>query len=384
MTTNFRFNNGGTLTDFADAFIDRDIFSAGGLWGFGRGGQGQLGNNSATSRSSPVQTVAGGTNWKQVSSGYVHSAVIKTDGTLWTWGSNYQGALGDGTNTSRSSPVQTVASGTNWKQVSTGNNGTAAIKTDGTLWAWGSNNIIGDNTSVPKSSPVQTVAGGTNWKYVACLSSKTAAIKTDGTLWIWGVNNGGTLGDNTAFVDKSSPVQTIAGGTNWKQVSTSDLCTAAIKTDGTLWIWGSSSLLGTGNTGNRSSPVQTIAGGTNWQSVTCGYRHTAAIKTDGTLWTWGDAGNGELGDNTTVSKTSPVQTVAGGTNWKQVDASGKNYMSAIKTDGTLWGWGTNSSGELGDNTTVRKSSPVQTVAGGTNWKQVSGGYSHTLAISDIF
>ena len=99
------------------------------------------------------------------------------------------------------------------------------------------------------------------------------------------------------------------------------------------------------------------------------------------MWTWGYNGGGQLGDNTDTSKSNPVQTIAGGTNWKQV-AGGSNHTAAIKTDGTLWIWGHNSNGGLGDNTTTDRSSPVQTIAGGTNWKQVDCGFYHTSAISE--
>jgi len=356
---------------------------------WGDNGYGQLGDNTIVMQSSPIQTVAGGTNWKQVSGGEVHIAAIKTDGTLWSWGRNNIASLGDNTTVDKSSPVQTIAGGTNWKQVAGGiSEHTAAIKTDGTLWLWGSggNGQLGDNTNTYRSSPIQTVAAGTNWKQVACGYNITGAIKTDGTLWLWGVNTSGGLGDNTV-TPKSSPVQTIAGGTNWKQVSCGIYHTAAIKTNGALWLWGNNpdGALGDNTIVNKSSPIQTVAGGTNWKQVACGQWHTAAIKTDGTLWLWGDNTNGgRLGDNTTTSKSSPVQTVAGGTNWKQVSC-GYEYTAAIKTDGTLWLWGRNLTGQLGDNTGgtgTGKASPVQTIAGGTNWKQVSSYGNSVAAIRD--
>ena len=183
-------------------------------------------------------------------------------------------------------------------------------------------------------------------------------------LWTWGNNASyGGLGDNTV-INKSSPAQTIAGGINWKSVVCGDNHTAAIKTDGTLWIWGSNTQgqLGDNSLVNKSSPVQTITGGnTDWQQVACAYEHTAAIKTDGTLWSWGSNVVGNLGDNTVTKKSSPVQTIAGGTNWKLVDG-GRFNTFAIKTDGTLWSWGQDQYGQLGDNTRVNKSSPVQTIA----------------------
>ena len=360
----------------------------------GLNSSGGLGDNSITNRSSPVQTIAGGTNWSQVSCGYSitfsrnNTAAIKTDGTLWTWGFNGYGQLGTNDRVHRSSPVQTVSGGTNWKQVSAGGETTAAIKTDGTLWLWGFSNQgqLGDNTIANKSSPVQTVSGGTNWKQVSCGTAHNAAIKTDGTLWLWGFNGSGRLGDNT-ITNKSSPVQTVSGGTNWSQVSAGDLYTAAIKTDGTLWTWGdnSSGQLGDNSRTSRSSPVQTVSGGTNWKQVSAGSGGgspycIAAIKTDGTLWTWGFNGFGQLGDNSRTSRSSPVQTVAGGTNWNSIEIAAA--AAAIKTDGTLWTWGLNGNGQLGDNTIANKSSPVQTVSGGTNWKQVSTSGAHTGFIND--
>jgi alpha-tubulin suppressor-like RCC1 family protein len=377
--------DGDLETMFVDDYAMIDEFAAtGSLWGWGLNSFGQIGDNSSTPTSSPVQTISGGTNWKLVSAGGYHSTVIKTDGTLWTWGRNPEGQLGDNSVTLRSSPVQTVAGGTNWKSVSGGISHTAAIKTDGTLWLWGINSsgTLGDNTSTRRSSPVQTVAGGNNWKSVVCGGNHTATIKTDGTLWLWGNTLYGRLGNNSAAAGSiSSPVQTVAGGTNWKLVSAGLYYTAAIKTDNSLWLWGRNNYgeLGINALGNRSSPVQTVSGGTNWKQVSCGGIHTAAIKTNGTLWMWGRNTLAQLGDTTLTNKSSPVQTAAGGTNWKLV-SGGRYYTSAIKTDGTLWMWGRNLNGQLGDNTSANKLSPVQTVAGGNNWKSVSGGGGHTAAI----
>lgn len=386
MTTNVNFQINGK--DFDELFVRSDIFSEGGLWGWGLNSSGQLGNNTITDVSSPVQTVAGGTNWKLVSSGFSgYTTAIKTDGTLWLWGINTNGQLGTGNRTSRSSPVQTIAGGNNWKLVSAGDEHTGAIKTDGTLWLWGSNIFVqlGDNTTASKSSPVQIFGGGTNWKLVSCGTYHSVAIKTDGTAWAWGTNSSGQLGDNTVS-PKSSPVQTISTGTNWKTISAGGFYSMAIKTDGTLWSWGQNSYgqLGDNTITNRSSPVQTISAGTNWKQVSCGLNHTAAIKTDGTLWLWGRNLYGGLGDNTTQSRSSPVQTIVGGTNWKQVSL-GNFTTSAIKTDGTLWSWGYNPFGQLGDGTTTDRSSPVQIITGGTNWKLVSVGDFHmTTVITDYW
>jgi alpha-tubulin suppressor-like RCC1 family protein len=388
----YNYTENGAVYSFDDVFVPADAFRQGNLWTWGSNGSGQLGNNTTTDRSTPVTTFAGGTNWKQVASGINHTAAIKTDGTLWTWGSNGSGQLGNNTTTDRSTPVTTFAGGTNWKQVACGGAHTAAIKTDGTLWTCGRNDYgpLGNNTTTERLTPVTTFSGGTNWKQVAGGIFYTAAIKTDGTLWTWGRNTNGPLGDNTT-TQRNTPVTTFAGGTNWKQVSCGNgYTTAAIKTDGTLWTWGRNTYgpLGDNTTTDRSTPVTTFAGGTNWKQVSCGSEHTAAIKTDGTLWTWGRNNLFEfvplgcLGDNTTTTRSTPVTTFAGGTNWKQV-SGGQSYTAAIKTDGTLWTWGYNSNGNLGNNTTTTRSTPVTTFAGGTNWKQVSCGESYTAAITYI-
>jgi alpha-tubulin suppressor-like RCC1 family protein len=353
MPTFYNFRQDGVDYSFDDIFVPADMFREGNLWTWG------YGNLSGNNRSIPVTTYTGGRNWKQVSSSYGMGLAIKTDGTLWTLG------------TGLDSPVTTFAGGTNWKQVS-GGSSKSAIKTDGTLWTWGYNSYgqLGTNDTIDRYTPVTTFAGGTNWKQVDCGTNSMSAIKTDGTLWIWGAGISGQLGTNDT-INRSTPVTTFAGGTNWKQVGQCVLTTAAIKTDGTLWVWGYGGFgqLGTNDTIDRSTPVTTFAGGTNWKQITPGFT-TAAIKTDGTLWTWGFAQSGRLGTNDTINRSTPVTTFAGGINWKQV-FSGRNTTAAIKTDGTLWTWGYNNVGNLGTNDTIYRSTPVTTFAGGINWKQVT-------------
>lgn len=363
---------GWSGTDFDDLFIRKDCFLEGGLWAWGCNYAGSMGTNNTILRSSPVQTFSGGTNWRSVS----YASGIKTDGTLWLWGTNSEGRLGADNVIPRSSPVQTLSGGTTWAQVLSDVTSTAAIKNDGTLWTWGRNTDgqLGNNTVTNRSSPVQTFSGGTNWKKLSAAKAtiNIAAIKTDGTLWVWGGNASGQLGiDNVA--SRSTPVQTISAGTNWKFVTTGACTIAGIKTDGTLWLWGKNDF---GQLGNQlsvsvSTPVQTISGGTNWKTAALGNNHAAGIKTDGTLWLWGNNTFGAFGcgTNDTTNRSSPVQTVTGGTNWRIVSLSNTS-SAAIKTDGTLWTWGYGVGGNLGNNSILHRSSPIQTVTGGTNWRQV--------------
>ena len=253
----------------------------------------QLGDATTTHRSSPVQTSSGGPLWSnRFAAGGRHSAAIKTDGSLWLWGANDFGQLGDGTLTNRSGPTQTSSANTNWSRIACGQSHTLAIKTDGTLWAWGRNTSgqLGKGNYIDLSSPSQ-VGTNTDFKVIACGWQHSAAINSSNTLFLWGDNSKGQLGDQTT-TNKNSPVQTIASGTNWTQVACGELHTVAIKSDGTLWGWGdnTSGQLGLSEGFNlpRSSPVQTIAGGTNWKKVSAGGYHSLATRNDGTLWGWGD------------------------------------------------------------------------------------------------
>lgn len=179
MITNYKVY---TTTDLADVLISNTIFNDYQLWGWGTGADGRLGDNTTAGKSSPVQTVTAGATWRTGSAGGAHTGAIKTDGTLWLWGANIAGQLGNNTNTDTSSPVQTVAGGSNWAYVAAGAGGqhVAAVKTDGTLWLWGlgTSGQLGDNTQVSKSSPVQTVAGGSTWRTVWLGDTHTFAIKT--------------------------------------------------------------------------------------------------------------------------------------------------------------------------------------------------------------
>lgn len=356
-----------------------------GLWVWGIGGDGLIGSGIAGDSWSPTQTIAGGYNWSSIESNATDSLLaIKTDGTLWAWGGNNKGKLGDGTESNKSSPVQTIDGGSDWQSASIGFRHAAGIKNNGTLWTWGDNTWgqLGTNNTTHRSSPAQSVSTATDWKQVKCGTYHSIAVRLDGTLWTWGHNARGQLGDNT-ILHRSSPVQTAAGGANWRLVAAGSYHNAAIKDDGSLWTWGrnNNGQLGDNTTASRSSPVETISGGNDWKLVACGDYHTVAIKLDGTLWGWGEGSYGRLGNNNTASRSSPVQTVSGGNNWKIV-ACGAYHTAAIKTDGSLWNWGRGGNGQLGTGINTSRSSPVQTLDGGNNWKRVTCAYSATAAIRD--
>jgi alpha-tubulin suppressor-like RCC1 family protein len=242
---------------------------------------------------------------------------------------------------------------------------------------WGTNNCgqLGNdgNLSTRRSSPVQVP--GTQWTTPITGCNFSGALKSDGTLWTWGENSSGQLGHGGITL-RSSPIQ--VPGTQWNDVVMASTHTLARKTDGTLWSWGYNyhGELGTSNRIARESPVQIP--GTNWNGLGINVNASFAKKTDGTLWSWGRNYFGQLGQNSAAALERSSPTQIPGTQWVEIDGViGNRTVKARKSDGTLWAWGSNGSGQLGDNTTISKSSPVQVP--GTQWKKIKQG----MAIKEI-
>ena len=344
------------------------------MWGYE-----QTGNNTILAISSPVQLP--GANWDTVYSFSNTISATKTDGTLWVWGSNSTGQLGQNDTTSRSSPIQipgTWATGED-KFTSQAQYVAHGIKSDNTLWAMGYNEYgnLGLNQPQPTQISSPTQVPGAWDKLFGGGGFSTYAIRTDGTLWSWGYNGQGELGHNSIIAypnGQSSPKQ--VPGSTWDKGTGSGNRAHAIKTDGTLWSWGrnQSGILGLDDVDiRRSSPTQ-VGTDTTWSSVSCQETLTCAIKTDGTFWAWGKntgTAEGALGVNDAIDRSSPVQIP--GTTWTDCMAcgvSGHNTAAGLKSDGTLWIWGSmytvNPLNLPGD---THYSSPVQVP--GTHWTNLS-------------
>jgi alpha-tubulin suppressor-like RCC1 family protein len=281
------------------------IQSPGTLWSWGNNSYGQLGVNTGPTNntSSPVRVGVLNT-WTQIAAGNAHWLAVQSPGTLWSCGYNGYGQLGNNTSSTSqgaSTPIQIGALGT-WTQVAAGNYSSYAIQNTGTLWAWGYNpqGQLGQGNTINYSSPVQVGALST-WTRISVNSTSASALalQSNGSLWAWGYNVYGQLGTSN-INGYSSPVQ-IGALTLWKQIAAGGYSSYAIQSNGTLWAWGlnSQGQLGLNTTVGVSSPVQ-IGTASNWVQIGAGALQMAAIQNNGTLWMCGYNAQGQQGNNSTT------------------------------------------------------------------------------------
>jgi M6 family metalloprotease-like protein len=339
------------------------VKSDGSLWAWGGNAYGQLGVGTTSDSSVPLR-VGTGLDWRFASAGLNHTVAAKTDGALWAWGWNQHGQVGDGSNSTRTSPVPVgdaaswaaVAAGSA-HSAALQTDPVSLIK-GLTRWAWGRNSQgqlgSGDDTGV--NHPVSTYDSwcpaypcGYDWALLSTSAEHNLAIRTDGTLWAWGLNDRGQLGDNS-WSNRYLPYQ-ITVGTDWAVVSAGGYHTLAVKKDGSLWAWGANNIgqLGDGTQYERHVPTR-IGSDSDWCMVAAGDQHSLALKRDGSLWGWGSNMSGQLGVSSVLWTMSPI-LIGSSSDWDYV-AAGRNHTLAIKTDATLWGTGDNDYGQLGDGTTT--------------------------------
>ena len=320
----------------------------------------------------------------RLSTGGYHTCVAKNNGTLWCWGFNAGGQLGDGTNTDKYYPWQITSVGNSVVEVAAGFDHTCARMKDGTLWCWGLNGSgqVGDGSGINRNVPVQLTTLGNTVAGVSAGDEHTCARKLDGSLWCWGNNAYGQLGDGTKTF-QPAPVRVMVG-TSFIEVSAGGYHTCARAGDGTMWCWGENNvgMLGDGTTTNRSTPVQVTGLPVPAAEVSAGEDHTCARLTDGTLWCWGWNFHAQLGDGSHTDSSVPLWVDRLGTQVTEV-STGRDFTCARKADASLWCWGYNDYGELGNGTVAEKTIPAAVSVIGANVDQVSAGQYFTCA-SDIY
>jgi alpha-tubulin suppressor-like RCC1 family protein len=310
---------------------------------------------------------------------------VRSDGTVWAWGSNLLGELGDGSTTNRSTPVQ-VAGLTGVTQVAAGQEFSLALRSDGTVWAWGGNGAgqLGRGTVTARevtAAPVSGLAGVTK---IAAGCGFSLALRSDGTVWAWGFNNVGQLGiGGTASsvvpvkITGVSQVTAIAAGF--------DSAVAVVAGGASVWAWGGndSGQLGDGTLAGRATPVRVTQIGTvHIAGAAAGYKFAAILGTDGSVWAWGADRYGQLGNAPAFAPaTRPVNTIGAGSGITQISA-GSWHVLALKSDGTVLAWGANADGELGIGTTTPVTGPVQ-VTGLTGATQVAAGTEAGFAVHAV-
>jgi alpha-tubulin suppressor-like RCC1 family protein len=317
------------------------------LWGWGFADFGQLSTANLT-EPNPVQ-ITTISNIQNFYLGIQNTFIIKNDGTLWGIGSNIYGSLGVNSVAESVETFQQITTTNNWLKVSPSYLFTLALKTDGTIWAWGQDDI--NQTGNPPASESQTtpiqIGTANDWIDVATSTNSTAfALKADGTIWGWGFNIGSLLVSSSSVVGVNTPIQ-INGVNGFVKMSAGGSHILAQKADGTLWAWGTGPGRGVGDGSPTIGSVPLQISTDTWSFFSGGTGTSFGIKTDGTLWTWGLNTNGQLGLGTETNHSVPVQ-IGTDTNWATVQARKYATTMATKTDGTVWYWGTNYFGEFGN------------------------------------
>jgi alpha-tubulin suppressor-like RCC1 family protein len=366
------------------------------LWAWGQGSAGQLGNGQFARQDLPVLVVnPGSAPFVALSCGSDHVLALQSDGSLWSWGGNASGQLGQGgTVSDPSTPTQVLIPGAftdnDWTQVAAGGGHSLALKVDGTLWSWGDNALgqLGLGSTLSQNAPVQ-VGTAQDWAALSAGALHSLALKRNGALWAWGDNSSGQLGLGQLTAQQNAPQQVLAAGAaNLAGLGAGAFHSVALKANGDFYAWGGNldGQLADGSTnGSSLAPELVGSAGIGWVASEPGTQFTVARRSNGTLWTWGDNSGGQLGNGSfgpdPVATPGAVDTQ---NNWA-AQSAGSSHVAALKADGTLWTWGDNGFGQLGNNTLDPSTFPLQMTdtkpaTPSDTWAAVSAGDFHTLAL----
>jgi alpha-tubulin suppressor-like RCC1 family protein len=358
-----------------------------------------LGNNTKVLSLVPVTAVATTgalSGVAAIAAGLNHSLALKGDGSVLSWGQNTAGQLGiNSTVDAQQATAVTALSGHSISAISAGPNHSLALRSDGTVYAWGANESgqLGDGKTVNLKVPTP-IAALSNIVALAAGAKHSLALSNDGTVWAWGANASGQLGDKTATA-RLVPVQVaglVSGPlTGVRAIAANGEHSLALLSDGTVVAWGSNTAgqLGYATTGTSTfskqpKQVGTLAGVV---AIAAGTAHSTAVLSSGVAQNWGGNWQGQLGDGTRVGKPSPVPIaavdlapLAAATPVPSI-AAGSSHTLKLEFSGAVFGWGSNEFGQVGDGTTVQRKQPVAaSVLPASAVRQVAAGDAHSLAL----
>jgi alpha-tubulin suppressor-like RCC1 family protein len=346
---------------------------------------GQLGNGTTTNSTVPIQVSGGLTDVIAISGGYYHSLALKSDGTVWAWGYNALGQLGNGTTDNSSMPIQVGGGLTNVIAIAAGGYHSLALTADGTVWAWGYNvyGQLGDGTFNNSTLPVQVQGGLTNIVEIAAGFYHSLALNNNGSAFAWGNNANGQLGNGT-LTNSNLPIAVIGQTEAIKAIAGGGEHSLALLSDGTVWAWGYNAFgqLGNGTNNNSNIPIQ-VENLTNIIAISAGLDHSLALKKNERVWAWGDNTYGQLGIGNNNNSNVP-QKVGGGLITVTSIAGGGDHSLALRKGGYIWAWGDNSSGQLGNGTFINSNIPIETIGlfGIVGVISLASGGDHSLALKN--
>ena len=334
-------------------------------WGWGSNGygDGRLGDNSTTAKCTPVSVAGAVKTFCQISAGSNNSLAIDKNGRAWGWGYNYYGQIGNNSTTSKLTPVSVLGAVKTFCQISAGDKHSLAIDKNGRAWAWGNNadGQLGDNGSTNHATPVSIVFAVTFCK-ISARARHSLAIEKNGRAWGWGYNYDGQLGNGNSGVDGggAAPISVSGGVKTFCHISTGNTHSLAIDKNGRAWGWGSNYQGGVGDNSftTRLTPVSVAGAVKTFCIISAGGTHSLAIDKNGRAWGWGNNGYGQLGDNSATQRLTPVSMLGAVKTFCQISA-GESHSLAIDKNGRAWAWGYGADGQLGDNSTTFRLTPVQ-------------------------
>ena len=343
----------------------------------------------AASAETPPESTA---DWVQISSGFYHTCGIRDTGRLYCWGQGHRGQLGNGgTANAVAVPTEVAGTATDWKSVSAGSSWTCAIKTNGTLWCWGRDDF-GQLGNGPGGGDVLTptqVGTDTDWKSVSAgLGETTCGRRANKRIYCWGRDNFGQVGNGSGSSANVETPTAVGSNADWTSVSTGGYHVCGRRSNGRLYCWGKDDegAVGDGGTGvNRPSPSQVAGGFADWTSVSAGLTHTCARRATGRIYCFGSDIHGGIGDGgaTNTNRFAPVEVKGARTDWAAVFAGG--YVTcARRTSGQLFCWGDDFNGQNGTGTTptgpnFQRAAPAQVAGAATDWRTATIGNLHVCA-----